>query len=56
MTSSERQPPQRTTSSKDVRRVRSEEIFIDAREVAIEHEGELYRLQRTSKGKLILTK
>lgn len=33
-----------------------EVIFGGAREVAIEHEGGIYRLRRTSKGKLILTK
>lgn len=40
----------------DKSRLRSTEIFKGAREVVIEHEGEEYRLRRTSKGKLILTK
>ena len=60
MTSNDRQPPQQTAPPDDVRhdvrRIRSEDIFADTREVAIEHEGKLDRLQRTSKGKLILTK
>ncbi len=34
----------------------SDQIFAGAREVFIDHQGERYRLQRTSKGKLILTK
>ena len=38
------------------RLVRSAELFGGERQVVIEHEGERYRLQCTSKGKLILTK
>ncbi|MCK6424039.1 MAG: hemin uptake protein HemP [Burkholderiaceae bacterium] len=38
------------------RRLSSRELFAGAREVEIEHEGMLYRLRRTSLGKLILTK
>ncbi|MPZ09547.1 MAG: hemin uptake protein HemP [Kiloniellaceae bacterium] len=34
----------------------SRELLADAQEIIIEHEGELYRLRCTSKGKLILTK
>lgn len=34
----------------------SRDLLGDAREVIIEHDGELYRLRCTSKGKLILTK
>lgn len=34
----------------------SRELLGDAQEVIIEHEGDLYRLRCTSKGKLILTK
>ena len=37
-------------------KITSEALFGGAREVLIEHEGELYRLRHTSKGKLILTK
>jgi hemin uptake protein HemP len=39
-----------------VRTLHSRDLFVDAREVIIEHDGARYRLQRTSKGKLILTK
>lgn len=38
------------------RSLRSRDLLGDAREVVIEHDGELYRLRCTSKGKLILTK
>lgn len=38
------------------RRVTSEELFGDAFEIEIDHRGVLYRLRRTSLGKLILTK
>lgn len=34
----------------------SRELLGDAQEVVIEHDGDLYRLRCTSKGKLILTK
>ncbi len=36
--------------------VTSESLFAGANEVQIEHQGILYRLRRTSLGKLILTK
>lgn len=36
--------------------VRSAQLFCGDKEVVIEHDGERYRLRRTSKGKLILTK
>ena len=36
--------------------ISSAELFAGANEVHIEHDGTLYRLQRTSLGKLILTK
>jgi hemin uptake protein HemP len=36
--------------------ITSEQLFAGATEVQIEHRGALYRLQRTSLGKLILTK
>ena len=38
------------------RTVSSAELFGGGRHIVIEHEGERYRLQCTSKGKLILTK
>lgn len=34
----------------------STELFAGSHEVWIEHNGEIYRLQRTKAGKLILTK
>jgi len=34
----------------------SEALFAGAREILIAHEGETYRLRRTAKGGLILTK
>lgn len=34
----------------------SAELFGDAQEILIEHQSQLYRLRRTSLGKLILTK
>jgi hemin uptake protein HemP len=36
--------------------ITSESLFAGANEVQIEHQGILYRLRRTSLGKLILTK
>lgn len=38
------------------RRLTSRELLGQGSEVIIEHEGDLYRLRCTSKGKLILTK
>ena len=43
-------------ANNEPRRISSRDLFDGAREIAIEHDGELYRLRRTSKGKLILTK
>lgn len=37
-------------------RLKSAELFGEAREVVIEHAGEEYRLRLTRQGKLILTK
>jgi hemin uptake protein HemP len=39
-----------------VQLLQSDDLFAGANEVHIEHRGALYRLQRTSLGKLILTK
>jgi hemin uptake protein HemP len=39
-----------------LRRVESAALLAGAREIEIEHRGELYRLRCTNKGKLILTK
>lgn len=38
------------------RTLSSAEVLGDAQEVVIDHEGQAYRLRRTSQGKLILTK
>jgi len=38
------------------RRVSSRDLLGDTAELEIDHEGQLYRLRRTSLGKLILTK
>jgi len=39
-----------------VRRIHSRELLGAAAELEIEHAGQIYRLRRTSLGKLILTK
>ncbi|MGV3741144.1 MAG: hemin uptake protein HemP [Burkholderiaceae bacterium] len=36
-------------------RIKSQELFKQAREVEIEHEGRIYRLRLTQSNKLILT-
>jgi hemin uptake protein HemP len=38
-----------------VMRIRSEDLFRQAREVEIDHEGRIYRLRLTQLNKLILT-
>jgi hemin uptake protein HemP len=43
-------------TSKDAPEWNSEQLFGRAQEIAIRHEGHLYRLRRTKLGKLILTK
>lgn len=48
-----RQDDHETTT---VRAVRSEDLLQGGAELRIRHEGVFYRLRRTSKGKLILTK
>ncbi len=40
----------------DSRQFDAEQLFAGAKEIMIRHAGECYRLRRTSKGKLILTK
>jgi len=45
--------PQRPRQRK---RVSSQELLANEREIEIEHVGQLYRLKLTSLGKLILTK
>ncbi len=49
-------PPPQPAPQRRVHHIRSDELFAGANEVHIEHGGALYRLQRTSLGKLILTK
>jgi hemin uptake protein HemP len=44
------------TDRQPVRSINSETLFDGAYELQIEHRGMLYRLRRTSLGKLILTK
>lgn len=47
------------TETKDLpvrHRLKSTDLFVNTREVLIEHHGEEYRLRLTSQGKLILTK
>lgn len=44
------------SSEAGVRRIPSGELFSAGAVVEIEHEGAIYRLRRTRKGKLILTK
>lgn len=39
-----------------VRRISTKELFAGEREIAIEHNGEIYRLRITARQKLILTK
>lgn len=40
----------------EVRRIPSAELFASGAVVEIEHDGEVYRLRHTRRGKLILTK
>lgn len=55
-------PPSRAGAPSDaqaatpVRRIHSRELLGAAAEIEIEHAGQIYRLRRTSLGKLILTK
>ena len=54
--SDEQSPPLDKGSVFKPRRVTSDELLAGRNELAILHEGEEYRLRKTSKGKLILTK
>lgn len=50
-------PERRATARRDVpRRIRSDQLMGEARELLIEHAGCEYRLRVTSQNKLILTK
>jgi len=48
--------PEAQASESPVRETSSNLLFAGAREVMIRHSGEVYRLRRTAKGGLILTK
>ena len=43
-------------SAADVRSLRAADLFGDARELILEHNGQTYRLRITANDKLILTK
>lgn len=48
--------PDAVSTSVQARKVRSQDLFVGAKELVIEHAGEEYRLRLTAQGKLILTK
>ena len=48
--------PSSPASPQEVQRISSDVLLAGAQEVQIEHHGTLYRLRKTSLGKLILTK
>lgn len=49
-------PPAAPAHQRPRKRVSSQELLANEREIEIEHVGQLYRLRLTSLGKLILTK
>ena len=49
-------PPAGSEPRQGLRRIDSAGLLAGAREIEIDHRGELYRLRCTNKGKLILTK
>lgn len=49
------EPADGAGARKEVARFRSEDLFRQAREVEIEHQGRIYRLRLTQLNKLILT-
>lgn len=49
-------PPVRTTAQRQRKRISSQDLLANEREIEIEHVGQLYRLRLTALGKLILTK
>ncbi len=51
---SERNPP--PMIKEEMEAISSVTLLNGRTEIKIEHEGEIYRLRRTSKGKLIMTK
>lgn len=54
MTGQDKAPTDRNLPQ--LRRVKVSELLAGAREVLLEHEGQLYHLRLTANGKLILTK
>lgn len=50
------QPPRQPVPVRPSPEVKSETLFGGARELRIHHAGEVYRLQLTAAGKLLLTK
>ncbi len=48
-------PAQGSGATPAVRRLKSEDLFQQLREVEIDHEGRIYRLRLTQLNKLILT-
>ena len=49
-------PASQAGAANRVRRIASRDLLGEAAELEIDHDGQLYRLRRTSLGKLILTK
>jgi hemin uptake protein HemP len=49
-------PDEGAPPPRHARRISSRSLFAGAREVEIEHDGDVYRLRETHRGKLILTK
>ncbi len=49
-------PPRQPVPVRPLPEVKSETLFGGAREIRIHHAGEIYRLQLTAAGKLLLTK
>lgn len=50
------EPPASRLPAGARRQIASRELFLGGNELQIEHNGEIYTLRLTSKGKLILTK
>ena len=48
--------PEKLPPPRPCKRINSQQLLADEREIEIEHVGQLYRLRITALGKLILTK
>jgi hemin uptake protein HemP len=48
--------PEKSPLQRPCKRINSQQLLTDEREIEIEHAGQLYRLRITALGKLILTK